>query len=151
MKPADISEDELRRLCEEYYHTPHGEKQYFLNIWVPQFKIKPGSLRNRISEYQKKQGHKKSELDPPKVGAILNIVLFYRIMRIMPSFSQKNTSWKRTIQLTENHGWIPKGSVRVRELTRFIRKYNLIPEHRVTRSIQRHKSNSVTSHGGLNE
>jgi len=150
MKKAPIPEDDIERILKSYESASYGKKQHVLTRWGKIFGIRSMSLRNRIRKYKKEKMHK-IYIDPQKLSSMINVVVFYRTMKIMPWFSKKKPTWKKVIQLAEEHDLIAKDSVRVKELTRFIRKYNLIPEHRVTRGVQRHKSNSMTSHGGFNE
>jgi len=140
MRPISLSPQAFAKACEEYRSAGHGQKRGVLAKWAERAGCHPGSLRNAIRRGFITQP--RSYNFTPEKKAILNIAATFMERRIL-SNQNKSIPVSVVIRSAEELGVIPPGAIKPRELSSYIRRHRLAPQHRVTGRFRRTEPNAL--------
>lgn len=140
MRPISLSPQAFAKASEEYQSAGCGRKRGVLEKWAERAGCHPGSLRNAIQ-----RGHivkpNRYEFGEEKKELLTTMSTFLE-SRIL-SKQNRSLPISAAIRAAEDFTIIPRGAVKPRELCRFLRRYRLVPQHRVTGRFRRGEAGAM--------
>lgn len=140
MRSIALSPLAKAELLKEYSQSPHSKKQVLLEDWAQRIGCSKGGLRNAIYN---NFSHKSRKVEfAPEKKAVLEIAASF-VESAMCSRASTKVALSHVVKVLEASDRIPKGVIKSRELSLFMRTYRIGSAHKVTKRFRRNVPNAL--------
>ncbi len=140
MRPIALSPESFVKFTEEYRLASHCRKQTVLSEWAERANCSPGSLRNALYRGFIERP-RQAEFTEEKRTLLIEAAAY--VESIMSTSASTKIALSYLIETLEAAGRLPKGEIRSRELSLFMRTYRIGKKHRVTKRFRRSVPNGL--------
>jgi len=140
MRPISLKPQAFARAREEYLSAARGRKQEVLVKWAERAGCHPGALRNAIRRgYIVKPG--RYEFTEAQAAQLKRASRYLETCIV--SNKTRSLPLSAAIGSAEDFGFIPRGAVKPRELSKFMRRFRLGAQHRTTGRFKRNEAGAL--------